>query len=379
MEDKKRMEKVRIGIIGMGNMGCQYAEKILRGDVPGMELAAVTRIKADHREWAENTLPGQLPVFQTAQELIAYQPMDAVLIVTPHYAHQEQTVEALRRGLHVLCEKPAGVYTRQARLMNEEAARHNLVFAMMFNQRTNPIYCKMRELVTSRRYGKLKRVNWIITDWYRPEVYYKADGWRATWEKDGGGVLLNQCPHNLDLLQWICGMPSMVRAFCHEGKWHEIAVEDDVTAYMEFPNGATGVFIASTGEAPGTNRLEITLEDARLICEGGRLQVYELDVREREFCKTATAGFQKPAGHSVSVEVSGENLQHVGILRNFTNAILKGEPLIAPGEEGIQSLMLSNAMYLSSWQNAPVKLPVEEDKFLKELEQKIELESQSAE
>lgn len=364
------MDKIKIGIIGMGNMGCKYAEQIATGEVPGMELGAVTRIKREWQERAKSVLPPGLPVYQTAEELLDCGSIDAVLIATPHYAHKEQTVAALRRGLHVLCDKPAGVYTAQARAMNEEAATHELVYGMMFNQRTDPLYRTIKELVESGRYGKLKRVNWIVTDWYRPEAYYRAVLWRGTWEKDGGGVLLNQCPHNLDLLQWICGMPAMVRAFCHEGKWHDIEVEDEVTAYLEFPGGATGVFIASTGEAPGTNRLEIVMEDGRIVSEDGALSVYELEGKEREFCRNAEEAFGKPAGHSVPVQPKGENLQHLGILRNFAEAVLNGQPLIAPGCEGLNSLMLSNAMYLSSWLDRPVQLPVDEELFMKELNRK---------
>lgn len=364
------MDKIKIGIIGMGNMGCKYAEQIATGEVPGMELGAVTRIKREWQERAKSVLPPGLPVYQTAEELLDCGSIDAVLIATPHYVHQEQTVAALRRGLHVLCDKPAGVYTAQARAMNEEAATHELVYGMMFNQRTDPLYRTIKELVESGRYGKLKRVNWIVTDWYRPEAYYRAVLWRGTWEKDGGGVLLNQCPHNLDLLQWICGMPVMVRAFCHEGKWHDIEVEDEVTAYLEFPGGATGVFIASTGEAPGTNRLEIVMEDGRIVSEDGALSVYELEGKEREFCRNAEEAFGKPAGHSVPVQPKGENLQHLGILRNFAEAVLNGQPLIAPGCEGLNSLMLSNAMYLSSWLDRPVQLPVDEELFMKELNRK---------
>lgn len=364
------MDKIKIGIIGMGNMGCKYAEQIATGEVPGMELGAVTRIKREWQERAKSVLPPGLPVYQTAEELLDCGSIDAVLIATPHYAHKEQTVAALRRGLHVLCDKPAGVYTAQARAMNEEAATHELVYGMIFNQRTDPLYRTIKELVESGRYGKLKRVNWIVTDWYRPEAYYRAVLWRGTWEKDGGGVLLNQCPHNLDLLQWICGMPVMVRAFCHEGKWHDIEVEDEVTAYLEFPGGATGVFIASTGEAPGTNRLEIVMEDGRIVSEDGALSVYELEGKEREFCRNAEEAFGKPAGHSAPVRPKGENLQHLGILRNFAEAVLNGQPLIAPGCEGLNSLMLSNAMYLSSWLDRPVQLPVDEELFMKELNRK---------
>jgi predicted dehydrogenase len=238
---------------------------------------------------------------------------------------------------------------------------------MMFNQRTNHVYRKMKEIVDSGEYGQIKRVNWIITDWYRTQAYYNSGGWRATWAGEGGGVLLNQCPHNLDLLQWICGLPVKVQAFCHNGKWHDIEVEDDVTAYLEFANGATGVFVTTTADAPGTNRFEITLERAKLVCENNALSLYVLDVSEREFCFTSDQGFAKPNGKFVEVETDGENLQHVGVLRAFAANILRGEPLVAGGEEGIRGLSLSNAMHLSSWLGRPVEIPVDEDLFLEEL------------
>lgn len=251
--------------------------------------------------------------------------------------------------------------------MNEEARKHDVVFALMFNQRTNPLYKKMRELVQGGEYGALKRVNWIITDWYRSQAYYDSGDWRATWDGEGGGVLLNQCPHNLDLLQWICGMPASVQAFCHEGKWHNIEVEDDVTAYLEFPGGATGVFVTSTGDAPGTNRLEVDLDRAKLVCEDGKLMMYEMEVSERVHCFETREGFAKPAGQWKEVSVSGENSQHNGVMRAFAEAVMNGTELVAEGCEGIYGLSISNAMHLSSWLKRPVSLPIDEDLFLDEL------------
>lgn len=364
-------KNVRIGIIGMGNMGCQYARMILEGEVPGLELAAVTRINKRDAEWFAKILPEDVPVFQDEFGLFEYGKMDAVIIATPHYAHEKQTITAMQKGLHVLCEKPAGVYTLQARNMLEEAKKHDLVFSMMFNQRTNPVFVKMKEIVESKRYGALKRVNWIVTDWYRPDCYYTSSAWRATWEKDGGGVLLNQCPHNLDLLQWICGMPVKVTAFCHEGKYHDIQVEDDVTAYMDFANGATGVFVTSTGEGAGANRLEIVMDNARMLYEDGELRLFVLDEDELTYRKTSQKPYEKMAGSWVTPELTGKNIQHPGILRNFANAILKQEPLIADGAEGINSLMLSNAMYLSSWQGRTVELPINDEEFYDLLQEKI--------
>lgn len=362
------MEQVRLGIIGIGNMGTNHCRSIQNGDVPEMVLAAVADVKESRRAWARENLGGNVAVFEDAEGLLDSGAVDAVLIATPHYEHPGLVGEAMRRGIHVMCEKPAGVYTKQVREMNEEAAKHrDVVFGMMFNQRTNHIYRKMHELVTGGEYGQIKRVNWIVTDWYRSQAYYDSGDWRATWAGEGGGVLLNQCPHNMDLLQWICGMPSKVTAFCHEGKWHDIEVEDDVTAYLEYSNGATGVFVTSTGDAPGTNRFEVDLERAKIVCEDGRIAVYEMEVSEREFCFSTKEGFSKPEGQWITVETDGENPQHAGVLRAFAGAVLKGTPLVAEGTEGIRGLTLSNAMHLSSWLGRSVELPFDEELFLEEL------------
>lgn len=364
------MDKVRIGIIGIGNMGSGHAEKLLAGEVPELELTAVADIRECRRKWAEDKLPSGIRIFDNASELMRSKQCDAVLVAVPHYAHPPIVIEALKNNLHVLCEKPAGVYTSQVREMNRAAEESDRVFAIMLNQRTNHIYRKMHELVKSNEFGQIKRVNWIITDWYRTQAYYNSGGWRATWDGEGGGVLLNQCPHNLDLLQWICGLPVKVRAFCHYGKWHDIEVEDDVTAYFEFENGATGVFVTSTGDAPGTNRFEIDLEKGKLVCENGELSVYQLEVNEREFCYTAEGGFDQPAGKYIEVETDGENPQHVGVMRAFANRILNGAQLIAEGREGLNGLLLSNAMYLSDWLGKEIEIPFDEDLFLTLLNEK---------
>lgn len=358
------MDKVRLGIIGIGNMGSSHAKNIIEGKTPDIELTAVADRKEDRRKWAKETLPESVKIFTEGTELMDSKVCDAVIVAVPHYQHPELTIYGLQHGLHVLCEKPAGVYTKQVREMIEVSEKSDKVFAMMFNQRTNCLYRKMHELVHSGELGAIKRVNWIITDWYRTQIYYDSGAWRATWDGEGGGVLLNQCPHQLDLLTWICGVPTKVRAFCHEGKWHDIEVEDDVTAYMEFENGATGVFVTTTGDAPGTNRFEIDLEMGKLVCEDNKLMLHRLAVNEREFCKTATDGFAKPECTVEEVETDGQNEQHVGVMNAFANKILGKGELVAPGREGINGLMLSNAMHLSSWTDQTVTLPVDEDKFL---------------
>ena len=365
------MEKVRLGILGIGNMGSGHCKNILAEPDCEIELAAVCDVKEDRRNWAKENLPESVAIFDNAEDMMSSGTCDAILVAVPHYDHPKYVIEALKHGLHVISEKPAGVYTKAVREMIEETKKYDKVFAMMFNQRTNCLYRKMHEMVHSGEYGQIKRVNWIITDWYRTQAYYNSGGWRATWAGEGGGVLLNQCPHQLDLLQWICGLPVRVQAHCHVGKWHDIEVEDDVTAYLEFENGATGVFVTTTGDAPGTNRFEIDMEKAKIVCENDQLSVYELEVNEREFCFTEPQGFKKPEGHFVEVETDGQNPQHMGVLKAFAGKILHGTPLVAEGAEGINGLMLSNAMFLSSWENKMVSLPIDEDLFYDELMKRV--------
>ena len=365
------MRKVRLGIIGLGNMGSGYVKMIKAGDCPEVEITAVADLREDRREWFR-TVYSEVPVFEEGHQLIDSGLCEAVMIEVPHYHHPEFAIYAMKHGLHVLSDKPAGVYTKQVKEMNEEAAKHpELVFAIMFNQRTNPLYIKMKELVSSGELGAIKRVNWIITDWYRTQIYYDSGAWRATWSGEGGGVLLNQCPHQMDLVTWICGLPSRVRAFCHVGKWHDIEVEDDVSAYWEYPNGATGVFVTSTGDAPGTNRFEVDLEKGKLVCEDDKLTLYRLSVNEREFCRTAKGGFDKPECTKEVIDIEGENPQHKAVINAFAGKILGHGELIAPGYEGINGLMLSNALFLSSWLDKTIEIPFDEDLFLAELNKRI--------
>lgn len=361
------MKKVRIGIIGIGGMGSGHCNTLLKGGVPEAELAAVADIKESRRQWAKENLPESVRIFEDDNSLITSGLCDAVLVVVPHYDHPRIVISALQNGLHALCEKPAGVYTKQVQEMNDVAEASDKVFAVMFNQRTDHKYRKMHELIKSGELGIIKRVNWIITDWYRTQAYYDSGDWRGTWNGEGGGVLLNQCPHQLDLIQWLCGMPTKVRAVCHEGKWHNIEVEDDVTAYLEYENGATGVFVTSTGDAPGTNRLEIDLSKGKLVCEGEKLSCYRLKEDERRFIFETKEGFAKPEGEEVILETDGESPQHGGVMRAFVGRILHGTDLVAEGKEGINGLRLSNAIHLSSWLKKEIEIPFDEEVFLAEL------------
>lgn len=366
------MKKIRLGIIGIGNMGSSHARNVLDGKCPEIELAAVAEKNPERIEWAKKELTDSAVYFTDAIEMLDSGLIDACLVSVPHYDHCRYAIESMKRGIHVMVEKPAGVYTKQVREMNAEAEKHpEVVFGMMFNQRTNCVYRKLRELVKSGAYGNIRRTNWLITNWYRPQAYYDSGDWRATWSGEGGGVLLNQCPHQLDLWQWICGMPTKVQAHLHYGKWHDIEVEDDVTAYVEYANGATGVFVTTTGDADGTNRFEIQMDRAKLVVEDEKLIVEEFDMTEQEFSKTNTQPFASVGRHPVDVEIDGENPQHVGVLNAWAGAILRGEPLVAHGSEGINGLTISNAMHLSSFTGKEVTLPLDEELYYEELMKRV--------
>lgn len=364
------MEKVRIGIVGMGNMGCGHARNLINGKVKGAVLAAVCDNDKDNLSKFALECP-DIPAYSDYKDLIASGKVDAVIVATYHYSHPEIAIAAFSHGLHVLIEKPAGVYTKQVEEMNKVAAESGKVFCIMYCQRTHPYYQKIRDLYRSGELGELKRASWIITTWYRPQAYHDSSSWRSTWKYEGGGALINQCPHQLDLWQWILGMPKTVFAKMSFGKYYDIEVEDDVTAFMEYDNGATGVFITSTGETPGINRFEIAGTRGNLVCENGKIKFYRNRIDEREHNRINTKGFAKPEFWECDIPCGGEGSMHVGIMEDFVSAITKGTPLLAPGEEGIYGLTLSNAMHLSAWTGETVTLPVDEDRFYNLLQEKI--------
>ena len=366
------MDKVRVGIIGLGNMGTRYAEAISGGQVKGAVLAAICVRDPERSDWAKQIFGDEVQLFSNAEDFFEQADIDGVLITTPHYDHPEMAMKAFEKGLHVLCEKPAGVYTKNVREMNEAAEKSGKVFSLMFNQRTNPMYQKVRELIQSGELGEIKRTNWIITDWYRTQSYYDSVAWRGTWAGEGGGVMINQSPHQLDLWQWITGMmPVRVRAFCGFGKYRDIEVEDDVTTYVEYENGATGLFVTSTGEAPGTNRFEIVGDQGKIVVEDDKITFWRLRQPESEFNLEYTGGFGRPECWKIDIPFIGEATQHIGIMNNWVDAIINGAELLAPGEEGINSLTISNAVYLSSWTDNWVELPIDENLFYEKLQEKI--------
>jgi predicted dehydrogenase len=360
------METVRLGIIGVGSMGAVHAQSLIDGKVPRCQLAALCDPRAERMQRFSS-----VERFDSVDDFLRRSQTDAVLIATPHYAHTTIGIQALESGRHVLVEKPISVHKADAERLIAAHRRPDQVFAAMFNQRTDPFFLKLRQLVKSGELGAIRRVNWTITNWFRTEAYYESSDWRATWAGEGGGVLLNQCPHNLDLYQWIFGMPSVVRGFCHFGRYHNIEVEDDVTAYLQYPDGMTAVFTASTGEAPGTNRLELAAENGKVVIENDQFLFTRNEVPMSEFSRTDPGRFSVPPIWEVRIPMDDHGPQHNGILANFVAAILDGAPLIAPAQEGINSLELANAFLLSTLEDRVISLPIDPVLFEKHLHQLI--------
>lgn len=357
---------VRLGVIGLGNMGGHHAQTVLKGAIPGCQLTAIC-----------DSDPAQLKRFPEVKaytdfaKLIASGDVDAVLIATPHYAHTPIGIAALKAGLHVLVEKPISVHKADCEKLLRAYKNKKLVFAAMFNQRTDPYYQKIRELVQNGELGAIQRIQWTVTDWFRSQAYYNSGSWRATWAGEGGGVLINQCVHNIDLLQWLFGMPQKVRAICRIGRYHKIEVEDEVTATLEYDSGTTAVLVTSTGEAPGVNRLEVAGDLGRVTLEKDTLTFLRNEIETSRYSRTTEEGYLPPSTWKVNIPIPNHGEQHTGILKNFTNAILHGEKLISPATEGIHSVELINAMILSSFKEAVVKLPMSAREYEKLLQKLI--------
>jgi len=366
------MKNSRIGIIGLGNMGCIHARNILENKISGLQLTATTDVVP-----AQAALFPETQFFPTPDAMIASGTVDAVLIATPHFSHTPIGIAALKAGLHVMVEKPISVHKLDAERLIAAHTNPKQVFAAMFNQRTDPYYATLREMVHDGTLGPIRRINWIITNWFRSAAYYSSGSWRATWQGEGGGILLNQCPHNLDLFSWMFGQPQRVRAFCGFGRYHDIEVEDDVMAYMEYADGTTATFITSTGEAPGTNRLEVAAENGRLVMENDRLIFTKNEVPMSEFSRTSKDPFTPPKTTEKVIPVSGHGDQHIAILQNFAEAILEGKPLIAPAAEGLHSVELANALLLSAFEDRAIDLPLDGAAYEKALHRKITASARS--
>jgi len=376
------MDKVRLGIIGLGNIGtlhCGYMNELgnaeLRAicDVDESKFALSEVEDFDHEAGGMEGLE-DLSTFRDYEEMYQSGEIDAVIIGTPHYFHPPMTIDAFREGLHVLCEKPIAVTAKEARRMKEAHQETDLVFSAMFQKRTAPQSVRLKEMIEGGELGEIRRINWIKTDWFRTQTYYDSGGWRGNWNGEGGGVLTNQCPHDLDLFQWCFGTPTKLTALSYLGKWHDITVEDDISVLMEMENGATASFITSTGDAPGTDRLEVTAEKGKLVFEDGELTFHRLEEPLQKLLEEVDQSFYSPEVHYEDVEVEERPSGHRYITQNFVNSILDGEELIAPGEEGVESVQLANAMLYSGLRGEQVDFPVPEDEFVELLEELREKE-----
>lgn len=368
MQENTQMDQVKIGIIGLGNMGSAHVTSLEE-----LKNAKLTALCDTNPEKLKRYEGKGYQLFTDDEDFFKNADADAVVVATPHYFHVSLVLRALECGKHALTEKPVSVHKALAEQLLDAAKKYpNLKLAAMFNQRTIPAHKKIKQLIDSGELGEIRRVNWIITNWFRTQAYYDSGDWRASWRGEGGGVLLNQCPHQLDLMQWLFGMPEKVTATLSLGKYHDIEVEDDVTAVLEYPNKATGVFIASTGEAPGTNRLEITAERGRLVFEDGKLSYIRNEIETSRFCHETSEKFACPPAWNVTIPVAANNnYQHRDVLENFCDAILKDVPLIAPAVEGIRGLELGNAMLLSGLKRKPVEIPMDSKEFAEELDKLV--------
>lgn len=378
---------VRMGIIGLGAQGGYYAGFLSRGRVPNVQLAAICDTDESKREAAEGFC---VPFFTDYHDMLASGQVDAVVTTIPHYLHPEVGIDALDAGLHVLVEKPIGVYTTQARALLDHAAQtSDRTTAVMFNQRTNPLYIDLRNLIQSGELGKLRHTSWIITTWWRPQGYYDQSAWRATWGGEGGGVLVNQAPHQLDLWQWLCGVPKSVFAKLAFGFKRDIAVEDEVTALVDFGDGATGTFTTCTHDLVGTDRLEILFDAGKIVVDDSKtVTITKLSAPEQELSAgmnmddvrrlfTGEGDLSQYTTVTTRTYDSPWSDQHPAVMQNFAANILDAEPLVAPVDDGIHGVRLANAIHLSGWVGEEVSITdFDEQRYLSELNKRIADEGQ---
>lgn len=347
---------MKIGIIGLGNIGRVHAKNIQDGLIGNAELVAVANQPI---ESMDDFKEQGIACFDDGTKLIESGLAEAVIVALPTHMHAPMGILALEAGLHLMMEKPLACHKAEGERILAARQREGQVAALMMNQRTHPCYVKIKQWMDNGEIGELQRVSWTMTNWFRPEIYYQSSPWRATWKGEGGGVLMNQCPHNIDVLQWLVGMPAKVRAHCSFGKYHDIEVEDEVTAYFEFDNGATGQFTASTGESPGSNRLEIVGDLGTVITDGSTVTLIRNGESVSAFSRTTDEMFGAPETREEIYEPAEAVNQHAVILNNFLQAAIGETELIAPMEAGLQSLQLAGAMIFSTWIDDTVELPLD--------------------
>lgn len=370
----KSKAKIRVGVVGFGGQGSVYVGFLKAGLVKNGILSAVCDINSDKLDAQYKKFHLKCSKFTDYEEMFKSGCVDAVIVTTPHYLHPVIVGEALRNNIHAMSDKPAGVYTKQVKEIIALSDEHpELYCGLMLNQRTNNTFRKIRKMISDGVIGEIKRINWVITDWYRPQSYFDSSPWRATWVGEGGGVLFNQAPHQLDLLQWITGMmPVKIRAFCHFGKWHDIETEDDVTAYLEYENGASGMFITSTADYPGTNRLEILGTKGKLVCDNAKnLTFYKSKTDERDFNDNYKGGFGTPGKKVKHIHTRKISGMHLEVINNFVSSIYNGSDLNIKYKEGLNGVEIADAMLLSQWLDKSISLPIDDDLYWSELQKRI--------
>lgn len=347
------MDKVRFGIIGVGGMGSGHARNMPM--IPDVELTAVCDIAPKALEAATRNF--EVPGFDNHNDLLDSGLVDAVIVATPHYFHPPIAIDAMRKGIHVISEKPMAVTVSGAEAMIKTAEETGVIFAVMFQQRSLPVHQAAKKLVDEGRVGPLYRT--LLTDChFRSQAYYNSAGWRATWKGEGGGVLLNQAPHGMDIFTWLAGMPSKVIAQVNT-RQHDIEVEDEAAALLEYENGAIGYMLETVNEYPTGMRIELCGEYGKLVLDDRGLRFWEVKPGVRATSDTTEAMWGRPEAEEVTVELEDRPTGHAAIIHNVAQAILHGEALLSPGPEAIRSLELANAILLSGHTGQPVALPVD--------------------
>ncbi|MDD4316092.1 MAG: Gfo/Idh/MocA family oxidoreductase [Clostridia bacterium] len=366
---------VCIAVIGIGRIGSVHARNLKKGKVTGARLVAICDVqKQAYSTFCEKY--GFIPCYEDYKLMLEEIKPRAVIIATEHYFHTEIAEYCIENGVDVLVEKPVGVTTEAVKKLIAVSKSHPEVkAAVMYNQRTNPLYARAKRLVKSGALGKVVRINYIITDWYRSQAYYNEGGWRASFCGEGGGALINQCIHQLDLLQWIAGMPKSVwvRAFT---KNRNITVENDVTALFRYEDDVFCSFSASTHELRGTNRLEIAGDKGRIVIDGLRMKYYAFAKSEGEINASTQNGYgavqRKTLRYSYFrfkfVARLGEQRK---LIQNFVNSLNNNSPLLSPLTDGLNAVELINAAYLSAWENKEIAIPIDDRNYVDMLSSKI--------
>jgi len=295
--------------------------------------------------------------YEDYRQMLAEVKPDVAVIVTPHPLHPSMTIDCLRAGCHVLVEKPMAIDVASADEMIEEAKKSGRILAINFQQRFRPVIEKARAIIAAGEIGPLVRTL-SVEPWFRTAFYYRTAVWRAKWTSEGGGVLLNQAPHTLDLLCHLAGMPRKVWGWTRT-LYHAIEVEDTAQAMLEYPNGAPGYLTVSTTEVGVEQRVQIVGEKGAIELVGDKMTVYRIHPSTREFMTGSTEMFAKPETVAEMLDLPDTSGAHVAVYRDLKAAIQEGRPPRADGREAIMSLELANAITLSSYSGQPVTLPLD--------------------